>query len=535
MTDIYRKAQRVVIWLGPEADKSALAMKAIEYTGSQIQIKPKLRTWRPVQNADPKFSRESQEIPHSQRELEAIQKLVARSWFKRLWVRQEVTLAREAVVIAGNCTVSWTHLISAGAFLDTFIRLRQNSDPAFRRDLLNLVEFGFIKSYEDIIDIFHACRAYKCTEDHNRVYTLLGFLSSERSLTIQPDYSKRAKNVYQNLIIQCYHHYQRLNILTLYKEAETPSWVPDLQKLHLNTDLNTKVAQYCQASSKTAAALILSTDNTIETFGVKCGILGRNISSPIDKNNESRVLKHAIVQIVRDHMGADASRWDDSRLEILTKGLLGCIWFERTRRKNHSRLSLALLELKKWAMEEPNKLLDHLPDRHDSLVLVNHIARAIFQGDSCRWTQDGHLGLGYSACQEGDVLYAILGCRRLMVLRKEPVGERYRVVGKFDHPGYNDGEALLGKLAAGWKASYKHLLLASNRPKFEHEDGSSQWQDPRLQDMALPEGWHEGRDQDGYSLWFRTGTGNECSYSDPRLTFGELKKRGIKVERLVIL
>jgi len=70
--------------------------------------------------------------------------------------------------------------------------------------------------------------------------------------------------------------------------------------------------------------------------------------------------------------------------------------------------------------------------------------------------------------------------------------------GQFDHPSYNDGEAFLGKLAACWKANYRHFLLALNRPRFVNKDGSSQWQDPRFQDVALPDGWYEGQDHDGY-------------------------------------
>lgn len=535
MADIYRKARRVVIWLGREADDSALAMKAIEYTGSQVQIQPELRKWRPIQNADPKISWESQELPHSHQELQALQKLVARSWFKRLWVRQEVTLARSPVVIVGDHMVSWTHLVSAAAFLDTFIRYRGNTGTTFGRDIYNLCEFGYLKSYEDIMDIFHACRACECTEDRDRVYGIFGLLSSQRTLAIHPDYSKRAKDVYQDLVLQYYHQRQRLDILTLCEAAETPSWVPDLHKLSLNTGLNTRVAHCCWASGEAAASLVLSNDNAIETYGVKCGMLGKNISPSIDKNSDARVLINVIVQILRDHMGEDVSHWDESRLEILTKGLLGCLWSERTGRKNHSRLSFALSELKEWALREPNYTSDHLSDEHERLVLMNHITRVLFHGDSCRWTQDGHLGLGYHACQEGDLLYAILGCRRLMVLRKEPAREMYRIVGKFDHPGYNDGEAFLGKLAASWKVNYSHLLLASNRPLFVHENGSSQWQDPRLQGIALPNGWHEGQDQDGYPYWFRTSMSNERSYSDPRLTYSELKKWGIKIEKLVII
>lgn len=530
MADIYRNARQVTIWLGPEADQSSLAVKAIASTGSQIQLLPELRSWEPMQNADPRFSRASQEIPHSQQELEAIQRLFARSWFKRLWVRQEVTLARLAVVMVGHDQVSWTHLISAASFLDTFIRLRGKSRTAFGRDLMNLVELGCLKAYKDILEIFHACRECECTEDYDRVYGLLGLLSPERTLAIRPDYSKGPKNVYQDLVMQYHRHHQRLNILTLCEAAEAPSWVPDLHKLRLNTGVNTRVAQYCWASGEAASSVVFN-EKTIETYGVKCGVLGRNAAPPIDKNSENRVMKHAIVRILREHMGEDVSLWDNNRLETLAKGLLGCIWFERTGRKNHSPLGFALLELKKWVSGD-RSILD-LPEGHESLVLMNHIVRVLFHGDSCQWTQDGHLGLGYSGCQEGDDIFAILGCRRLMALRKEPATERYRIVGKFDHPAYNDGEALLGELSAGWEVNYRHLLLASGRPRFEHMDGTSQWQDPRLQGVPLPNGWYEGQDQDGYPYWSRVGI--ERSYSDPRLTHGELRKRGVKVERLAII
>ncbi|KAK2759107.1 hypothetical protein FQN54_003206 [Arachnomyces sp. PD_36] len=535
MADIYRKARRAVVWLGTEADDSALAMRALEYAGSKVQVEPTHRCWKPKPHAHPRFSWESQGNPYSQRELQAIQKLVARSWFKRLWVRQEITAARSSIVVVGDQEVSWVHFISAAAFLDSLIRLGGSTDTYFGRNLFNIFEFGCMGSYKDIMNVLHACRACECTENHDRVYAILGLLSSERTLNIQPDYSKGHKSVYQDLVMQYYHRHRRLNILLLCETAETPSWVPDLHNLPLNTGVDTRVAQYCWASGEAAASLTLSNDTTIEIYGVKCGTLGKNISPPIDKDSDARVLKRAIIQILRDYMGDDASRWDNTRFEILAKGLLGCLWYERTGRRNHSSLSFALVELRRWGLEQSDCFADDSPDDRDSLTLINHISRVLFHGDSCCWTQDGHLGLGFKACREGDDLYAILGCRRLIALRKEPTSDKHRIVGKFDHPGYNDGEAFLGKLPADWVVNYKHLLLASNRPKFVHKDGTSQWQDPRLKDVRLPRGWHEGQDQDGYPYWFRSGMSNERSYSDPRLTYDELKKRGIKIERLVIV
>jgi hypothetical protein len=535
MADIFSKAQGVVVWLGAEAENSAIAMTAIEHTGSQIQIEPKRRTWKPKRNADPRFAWEAQEIPYSQLELKAIQNLFGRSWFKRLWVRQEVTLAKSTVVVAGNREVTWADLVSTAAFLDEFIRLRGNRGSEFGRDTFNLVEFGYMKSYEDVMDVLHACRDCKCTEDRDRVYAILGMLSPQRALNIQPDWSKTTKEVYKDLVIQYHYHHQRLNILTLCESAETPSWVPDLQRLRLDTGLNTRVAQYCWATGEAAAPLVLTEHNMIQIYGVRCGTLGKEIAPRTDGKFGGGVIKHAIVQILRNHMGEDVSSWEQDRLEILTKGLLGCLWSERTGRKNHARLTFAFEELRKWAREELSDDSRGESDAHESFLLWNQIGRVLFHGDSCRWTEDGHLGLGYSACEEGDHLFAILGCRRLMALRKEPGREVYKIVGKFDHPRYNDGEAILGELPDGWTANYRHLLLAANRPRFLHEHGISQWQDPRVQDISLPDGYHEEKDQDGYPYWFASGMNRQCSYSDPRLTYSELEKRNINVERLFII
>jgi len=248
--------------------KARYQWRRLDTQDCKSQIELKLRTWKPIQNADPKFWC-GQDIPYSQQELQAIQKLVAHSWFKRLGVRQEVTLAKSSIVIAGDHQIPWIHLISAAAFLDSFIRLRGNTGTDFRRNLFNALEFGCLESYKGIMDILHACRACECTEDHDRVYALLGLLSSHQTLTIQPDYSKAAKNFYQDLIMQCYHQHQRLNILTLCEAAETPSWVPDLHKLILDAGLNTRVVQYCWASGEAAASLVLSNNSIIEICGVK--------------------------------------------------------------------------------------------------------------------------------------------------------------------------------------------------------------------------------------------------------------------------
>lgn len=274
----------------------------------------------------------------------------------------------------------------------------------------------------------------------------------------------------------------------------------------------------------------------IEFYGVQCATLGKSIPSLVNKDSEPSERKRAFVQILEEQLGKNVSEWDRSRLEVIAKGFLGAIWWERTGRHNHSRLSFALSELLKWALEPSTRSTEKPLVSGDSLILLNHITRVLFHGDSSRWTKAGQLGLGCNACEEGDVLYAILGCRRLMALRRNPASNKFRIIGKFDLPGYDDGEAFLGELADGWKASYQHLMLASNRPRFEHENGAAQWHDPRMSVIPLPEGWHEVQDEDGCPCWCScTGEDHQRSYFDPRLAAEELMERGVKLEKLVII
>jgi hypothetical protein len=590
MADVYQRAQRVIVWLGPEADDSALAMKAMRYTGQQVQIDCNTRTWQPAPDADPSFAWGAQHdtFPFSHAELEATQKLVARSWFKRLWTRQEITLAKTAVVVAGHDTLPWRDFISAGFFLDSLVRLGGRGDANFGRDLFNLYELGCLQTYQGLMEILHACRACECSEDVDRVYGILGLLSStpstsqsqsqyhhhhhqkqsrhqqQQRINIQPDYSrdKGAKSAYRDLVMESYRCSRRLDILALCEAPGRPSWVPDLNKLNLGTGLHTRVVPYCRASGEAAASLTLLSggggydDNdgdAVEVHGVRCGVLGRAVVDPALRGPEaltSSGLRRVIREILREHMGGgDVSQWNRGRLRALVQGLLGSIWNERTGRKNHSSLAFAMVELQRWVLEvegDPGGLSDDDSgslDTHsvNSRILFNHISRVLFRGDSCRLVQDHDgrlgLGLGFDGCREGDVLYTVLGCRRLITLRREPGRgpDRYRVIGKFDHPRYNDGEALFGDLGTGWSAQYQHGLRGSNRPMFAHDDGTWQWQDPRLQSVALPRGWREGEDQNGYPYWFQVGQEDEPSDSDPRLTCDELRKRGVKVERLVIV
>ena len=111
MKDIYAKAWRVIVWLGPEAQNSNLAMMAMKFLSTRSQEKEPLHgIYRRVDRyiiRMPFFQWKHQHTSLRMRKtiLRAIYHLLIRSYWRRLWIIQEVALAarQSPVLCGGSC------------------------------------------------------------------------------------------------------------------------------------------------------------------------------------------------------------------------------------------------------------------------------------------------------------------------------------------------------------------------------------------------------------------------------------------------
>jgi hypothetical protein len=123
MTDIYKNASRVVVYLGySDRRESRLG----EYIPRLLHAKERVDaaicsgiTWEAINsNRD---LRRSLELPPS-REIHrmqwAMQDLLQNPWFQRVWIIQEIALARDAVVISGEWELPWKSLLDAYKWMD---------------------------------------------------------------------------------------------------------------------------------------------------------------------------------------------------------------------------------------------------------------------------------------------------------------------------------------------------------------------------------------------------------------------------------
>lgn len=90
MRDIYREADRVILWLGPEFEDSSLGMDMIFALGTGRIKTDDLGSWNTFPEAKTLGS------------WKAVNNLFLRPFWKRIWIMQEVVLAKRTTIIYGR-------------------------------------------------------------------------------------------------------------------------------------------------------------------------------------------------------------------------------------------------------------------------------------------------------------------------------------------------------------------------------------------------------------------------------------------------
>ena len=107
MADIYRNADRVVIWIGPAAEDSPLAIETMHSLGSRIETNSRSLEVEIKSDDDAHLANPGLTLPYDDKTWSSVYSLLCRPWFKRLWIWQEVILAETAELQCGSKTLDW--------------------------------------------------------------------------------------------------------------------------------------------------------------------------------------------------------------------------------------------------------------------------------------------------------------------------------------------------------------------------------------------------------------------------------------------
>lgn len=272
MDSIFSAAASIVVWLGPESEDSAPAMRFLELMGRQMELLDSLSLPAPdAAHADwMKF------LPLDQPTYRSIRSLLARSWFQRLWIWQEIVLGHKgATVQCGQETISWYHLRRGLVLLrETNLPLASMRDGLMANPLLYL-PYCTIPYAKGLADgwsgLIHGTSLSECCDPKDRVYSLLGLCDSSLAAKLEVSYHFTHERVFSSFFRTFLEEYQSLILMRFCdlntRQLDAPTWVPDL------CNIVARPTQLTFASGNTAAVTSVSESGVLSALGVQATVV----------------------------------------------------------------------------------------------------------------------------------------------------------------------------------------------------------------------------------------------------------------------
>jgi hypothetical protein len=282
MGDVYRQACYVVVWLGKDADNSDAVMDAISMIGSQgsrfvestiDELETMAEKCAKCKPEDAKtFLKDSPELLYHRIigtfgdgwkfPLLALKAFIQRSWWRRVWIMQELVLAKQPIFLCGAKTVTEQDVMGSWVAIELVQRtisrriFNKGEEPSeYEKDFVSAIADDAVKkmllyrrrinplykgavspSLYTLLQLTTLGRTgrenpnFDSTDPRDRVFGLLGLATDAQSLNIRPNYVEDCSKAYVRsttaLLKQGFTSVLDLNQFPK-RLTGLPSWVPD--------------------------------------------------------------------------------------------------------------------------------------------------------------------------------------------------------------------------------------------------------------------------------------------------------------------
>lgn len=484
MADIYSLADRVVVWLGPEKDNSAKVSHLMSDLSSEIKVDYETRIVTPASSVSAvHFSDDDSDLPYSSDDALGIDALIRRPWFSRLWIWQEIRLARNnPIVVCGTDTIPWASLRQAIFCLArkrwATIHVPLIPVVALQRRLSIILELCDSSPNCSIGSLIRDTATCKCSDPRDRIYAVqsLPHHGLDRGLKIEPDYTKDTAQVYQDffLLHAGAGSLEMLRFCELKNDGPTemPTWVPNWAE----TDAPKPLWNSGAACAKIEAVTRYQGDRVLRAAGVVFATV-------------SSVLEMTVIKDYHEGFGQIL------RLAEQIRRLSGCCFECHSVIDAFCRTLCANLFRNRYhppAASCPSfndsreAVLEIVRDQKcPSVIAANRrlyfdIVWASCQKRSFIITDEGHIGIAPKATKPGDRVCALLGCEMPLVLRTTS-NLHFQVVGECYVDGMMDGEAFLGPVPDNYQPLFFRPDVKGGAYAFMNQQtGNIHYNDPRI-------------------------------------------------------
>jgi hypothetical protein len=462
MGPIYQHAAQVVIWLGDASETideennlpdSDLFFDFMSPLATEMQ-ESKLATNDPSTPLYNKLVSEAADYVTTRTLTPLVRgflDVVLRPWWERVWVVQEAALAKSAIVICGGKTANYTNLY------DLWYRnlsdvghesgLTYSLLEGYKHHMFAVLQIrdytGYFGPAKTLLGVLDRCRRLRATDERDHIFAMFGMFDEFKSQLPEPDYRKSSPEVFAEMARTFLEQMDSLAILLQATNVENdlkfPSWVTDFSqrpKFHIPS------AENAYHASGDSAVYYEISDNgkELKLLGKCCDMLEDITKAPIEGYYNPYVPKKAILGYQQDcRVGQSITNYPTGEpgQEVLWRTMCWNIDvhynypaaagvgipFENFRK--------SLMSAKDVEVIEKEILLEDSRDFNN--ICVHSMPLCI--------TKNGYLASVPWTAEKGDQIIIFSGGDLPFVLRKDPTGGHYRLIGVCYVHGIMGGEA----------------------------------------------------------------------------------------------
>ncbi|PMD44749.1 HET-domain-containing protein [Hyaloscypha variabilis F] len=456
MRDIYANASRVITWIGQPDNLSDLAFDTLEHFAADDGTLDASPTYQGI-------------LDIADKRRAAIKLLIERSYFERVWVIQEVLVAKRATIFCGSLSMAFDKFYLAvermtGSGFYPLSAATKNITYLgdWRNYYLEMATPGRREEREEMLglSLFMDARDRKATNLRDKIYSLRAIAHEDLASGIKVDYShdnsvERVYTDFTKLVLNICPDLRILSAVIGRHRMNTtlllPSWVPDWsQPKYGGGMLNRYLYRFSPESLFRAGGpgkprvTIAEDSDTLFLEGVRLDTVSRviPIKSMLMAKDESCTVTEAILQKLAGQLV--------SLENYPFTGEPFWIAFFRTLTADRTALSPRIREdyRAKFMITSIDWKLNH-EDVEQNLAAkawaeVSKGIATIIEDKDMFLTERGYLGLGHEGFQIGDVVCVFTGGEVPFLLRKSdtPRGEMFSLLSECYIHGVMDGEAM---------------------------------------------------------------------------------------------
>ncbi|KAK8249087.1 heterokaryon incompatibility protein-domain-containing protein [Phyllosticta capitalensis] len=491
MDQIFNKATRTILWLGPSSRDCGLAVECLRWLSERRQ-KCFVSTWSQVQfnpEADGRsytgiVQQRLEEVlavicKDDSKRLKAIGAFLELPWFRRVWVLQEAALSRAALVMIGEYSLNaddFNRGFSMLCGVRDYLRIagtgRQSLAVAdfLTKKLGRATAIVMSRDAVQLRQLLHLLAnpdaPLEASDERDFVFGMLGLATDAKRLGIHSDYSKKWGQIRHDVARAFLQHYDNFEVLSFCKASDepmcrsesctVPSWAPNwcpqylARPLSVNPGFRRTRGEFGRKAYSASGYVPRKRvkeeqflpGGVVSLTAVRIDVvelLGRRLSHPSpDAYGEVSKMTASLAAWLND---MKALLPDVNECYKTNDEVVAARW--RTPIADRGLVyNYEMVRADPLLRNGYDDLISDHARRKNSRNAVRYadIARYKLQGRIPFRTCRGMIGIGPEEMRQGDCVWIIMGADLPFVLR--PVDGRWSVVGEAYVHGVMDGEAM---------------------------------------------------------------------------------------------